>query len=383
MAVFFAPFLSRRLSILSYSIDTISKRADFNALESEWNALLSRSDAASLFLTHEWISAWLDVLPHTPPLLIITARDAQQRLCGIAPFYIGTMRLTGLLTYRCLRVLGDCHSGAENQDLIIDASVTGVASALSDAIVDHAVHFDWMWIPHTRTGAGCSERMSAVAKRMDGFCYTRSFEYCEIALPDCHDTYLKRLSKATRYNLRRQSRQFAADAQVERLDHDNADALPRWLDDFFDMHRARWRAVGKQGSFERRPMLALFYRRFIPIALERGWLRFYRMQIDGKTAAMQLGYRFNDRVLAIQEAFDPDGVAGAGNSLREYVIRDCIDEGALIYDFLAHATAHKMRWRATTTEGLSLFCGVPSAANVPLKILSLWPNGRFIQHLSP
>ncbi|MEO0576637.1 MAG: GNAT family N-acetyltransferase [Pseudomonadota bacterium] len=368
---------------MSYTIETISDRAGFDALESEWNTLLSRSDTASLFLTHEWISAWLDIVPSAPPMLILTARDAQQRLCGIAPFYVGEMRLAGLRTYRCLRVLGDCHSGAENQDLIIDGTVTGVASALSDAIVDCAVHFDWMWIPHTRTGAGCSERMSVVAERMHGFCYTRSFEYCEIALPDCHDTYLKRLSKGTRYNLRRQSRQFADAALVERLQPNHADDLDGWLEDFFAMHARRWHAVGKQGSFERRPLLAQFYRRFIPVALARGWLRFYRMQIDGSTAAMQLGYRYGDRMMAIQEAFDPDGVAGAGNSLRERVISDCIAEGALIYDFLAHATPHKMRWRAATSEGLSLFCGVPSLANAPLKSLSLWPNGRFIQHSSP
>jgi hypothetical protein len=77
---------------------------------------------------------------------------------------------------------------------------------------------------------------------------------------------------------------------------------------------------GDAGAFGRKPVEADFYRRFAPVALERGWLRLYALKAGGRIRAMQIGYRYGDAFLALQDGFDPEFVAGVGNVLRHYVI---------------------------------------------------------------
>ncbi|MEM9172433.1 MAG: GNAT family N-acetyltransferase [Pseudomonadota bacterium] len=368
---------------MSFSVEKIETRGQFDQLAGQWNTLLENSEASSIFLTFEWISSWLDVLPSLPELFVLVVRDAHGALAAIAPFYVARHRLLGCKHYRCLRVLGDWQTGAEHQDVLVRRDALAARDVLYAALADARTDFDWIWLPYTQTETGAAARGEALAALCGGFSYAREFEYLSVSLPESIELYRQRLSKSTASNFRRQEKALGGRYRVLEMTEDRAHQLDDWLDTLFHLHTRRWQIVGKPGSFVKQPLLQPFYRRFAAVALQNNWLKFYRLDVDGKPVAMQFGYGFNDRLLSIQEGFEPDAPSGSGNVLRMMVIRRCIDESISTYDFLAHGSKHKQRWRGQVHAGQSLFFGTQNWSNLPLRWLPFWPTGRFIRHLEP
>jgi CelD/BcsL family acetyltransferase involved in cellulose biosynthesis len=81
--------------------------------------------------------------------------------------------------------------------------------------------------------------------------------------------------------------------------------------------------------------------------LERGWLEFWILQLDGKPAAAQYGFRYRDVVYSLQEGFDPAYSSDrVGYVLRAQVIKTLIGQGIRQYDFLGEEDPSKNRWGA-------------------------------------
>jgi hypothetical protein len=104
---------------VGYRITIARSATELEELSAGWNELLGESAAASVFLTWEWMVAWLAAVRPAAKLLVIAVRDGQGQLVGLAPFYRASMRLARVVPYRCLRLVGDEDTGAEYPDLII------------------------------------------------------------------------------------------------------------------------------------------------------------------------------------------------------------------------------------------------------------------------
>src|SRR5262249_15082167 len=69
--------------------------------------------------------------------------------------------------------------------------------------------------------------------------------------------------------------------------------------------------------------------------LERGWLRLYCLEADGRLVAMYYFYRFRSQVFLMQGGFDP-GLSrlSPGRVLLGYALEHAIGEGNTALDFL-------------------------------------------------
>jgi CelD/BcsL family acetyltransferase involved in cellulose biosynthesis len=350
------------------------------ALAPEWNALLAQSRADTLFLTWEWIEAWIDVTQERHRPFVIVVRDEQDRLCGIAPFYVSAYRLVGVLPFRMLRVLADDATGSEYPDWIIDRHCApAVEAQIAVTLNELPKHWDGVWLPNLSGWTGAERDLSGVLGNHGCRSQRRSVAFCSIALPDSLARYEGGLSKVQREQTRRKCRKILNQADVHITRCEAPEEIGTYLEALFDLHHRRWQLRGDPGSFERRPELQLFYRRFLPVALRKGWLRLYALREAEAFRALQLGYVYNNVFYQIQEGFDPDFTSGAGNVLRHKVIEACIAEGVGTYDLLAGASEHKRRWGAATREGHDLFVGRPGALTRLLVAAGIWPTGRYLR----
>src|SRR5262249_46459163 len=85
----------------------------FTELRSAWDALLQSSEAASPFLTWEWLHPWWRHLRESSRLRMLTA-EAGHRLIAVAPFRL----TTGVARLRCLDLLGTGGAGSDYLDVI-------------------------------------------------------------------------------------------------------------------------------------------------------------------------------------------------------------------------------------------------------------------------
>lgn len=155
------------------------------------------------------------------------------------------------------------------------------------------------------------------------------------------DDYLAAKSSNFRQQARRRERKLAKEHDIRFRLADDPDRLDADLEDLFLLHNLRWQ--GYSGALlERR---AAFHRDFAHHALERGWLRLWLLELNGRTVAAVYGLRFAGRELFYQAGRDPDYDRNAvGFVLLVHSIREAFNDGLEAYDFLRGGEDYKDRF---------------------------------------
>jgi CelD/BcsL family acetyltransferase involved in cellulose biosynthesis len=174
-----------------------------------------------------------------------------------------------------------------------------------------------------------------------------------------------------RQQVRRYPRRLAEHGALSfRLAADR-DRLDRDLDILFDLHRARW------GGGET-PLLAAaaFHREFAWLAFDRGWLRLWFLEIDGRPAAALYGFRFAGAECGYQAGRDPALAGGqVGFVLLAHAVRAALEDGMREFRFGRGGSAYKERF-ATADPGIETYGLTRGAAASGVLSAALALRGR-------
>ena len=363
------------------SLDILDDWKGFGALKEEWNQLLRLSHADIVFLTWEWVEEWRAVNAASAHPFLITVRNGGGELVGLAPFYQAEYRFLQSVPYRIMRIMADYATGAECLDWIARRDMeAAVYRAIARKLKEASDRWDCIWMPYVPAWTGGADLISAACREQELYCRTRRVDFGFLNLPDDHEVFFKSLSRNRRSELRRHLKGVLGNGRavvVSRcLDPED---IPRYLDALFDLHARRRNLLGDEGTFRRKPGEAVFYKKFFPVALEKGWLGLYGLAAADGFKAVQAGYIYNHVFYQLQEGFDPDFKEGAGNVLRLKVVEDCIRRGVRCYDFLGEMTEHKRRWLAQPRLGSDVFIGNRKFKNNLLFAAGMWPTGRYLR----
>lgn len=349
------------------------------AIADDWNGLLRRSRADSLFLTWEWMAAWRSTVGDSLRPFVVVVRSDHGALVGIAPFCGTSYRLLAVVPYRMLGPLADAATGAEYADWILDpACEADAARAIVQALAGVAGGWDCLWIPKVAGWTGARARILDACAAAGFYCQEREQQFAAVDLPGDFPAYERTLSRNARSMLRRRARQLS-DKDTELVHCRTDDERLELLNALAQLHNRHWAVKGEGGAFFRRPLATMFYHNFTRLALERGWLRLAAIRVGRELKAVQIGYVYNRTFYQLQEGFDPTAPAGLGNVLRAQIIEDCIREGVTTYDFLGGFTEHKRRWLARPRTGHDLLIGRRTLKNRALFAAGVWPTGRFLR----
>ncbi len=154
------------------------------------------------------------------------------------------------------------------------------------------------------------------------------------------EMYLAGRSANFRQQVRRRERRLAREHVLTFRLADDASRLDDELTLLFRLHAARW---GEGTSAFLR--WQLFHREFARIALERGWLRLWFLELDGRTVAAWYGFRFGEAESYYQAGRDPDrGDESVGFVLLAHSIREAANDGMREYRFLRGGEPYKLRF---------------------------------------
>jgi CelD/BcsL family acetyltransferase involved in cellulose biosynthesis len=349
-------------------------------LEPEWNRLLKRSRADCIFLTWEWVSTWARLCDHSVKPFVVLVRNAAGELVGLAPFYLAEFRLLRVLRYRTLRIMADYATGSEYPDW---AAVAGlekpVYQRILQALEAASRRWDCLWMNHVADWSGAGRYIAELCGAYRFCCHRRSVEFGYIELPGSFEAFFNGLSRNRRSELRRQRRKVLEPHQARITRCGSPAEIDHYLEALFALNHRRWKILGQDGTFIRKPGEAQFYRKFLPVALRNGWLRMSALWAGGLIKAVQVGYVYNGVYLQLQEGFDPDFVKGAGNILRARVIEECIAEKLKCYDFMGGMSEHKRRWNSRIRLGCQLLIGNRNLRNRLLFSKEIWPTGRYFR----
>jgi dTDP-4-amino-4,6-dideoxygalactose transaminase/CelD/BcsL family acetyltransferase involved in cellulose biosynthesis len=316
--------------------------AGFAEAEGVWKQLATRS--RNIFATWEWASIWWRHFGGEQTLRIVACRSPAGEVDALLPLY-----MSGGSGSRTLRFVGD-GPGDQLGPICAPQDTVSAARALRQALRDDP-SWDLFVGEHMPADQGWSTLLGA------GNATREASPVVDLETDDW-DEFLAGHSSGFRQQARRKERRLEREHALSyRLAHD-----PDRLDDDFDLlcrlHEQRWGDTSEAFSETRRP----FLREFARAALQRGWLRFWILELDGEAAAAWLGFRFGDVESYYQLGRDPEfEQLSVGAVLIAHTLREAITDGMSEYRFLRGGEAFKYRW-ATRDLGVETVRLAGSAA---------------------
>lgn len=349
------------------TVDAVRDTVGFEALKGEWNELLEASACNSLFLTWEWLFTWWKHLPGGKLLHLIIVRS-EGELVAIAPLALRPCQLSRLLPFRAMEFLGTGSVGSDDLDIIVRHGKEREAlQALAGYLAELQVMVD---LSHVVDGASRhAVDLASRLKRHGWVPFRTTVNSCPFInlSGHCWESYLSTLGKSHRENLRRRLKELPKrfDVRLEevRTEEQRRQAMPVLL----ALHCMRWRGRGGSKALHTPPLVS-FHEELSRSALQRGWLRLYVLQLDGKPAAAIYGFRYNDIFYFYQAGFDP-GFArySVGLVTLGLTIKNAIEEGIGKYDLLQGQERYKYLWARDERKLVRLEVYPPRARGVLCK----------------
>lgn len=164
-----------------------------------------------------------------------------------------------------------------------------------------------------------------------------------LELPPTWDEYLAQIPSKLRHEIRRKAKKLEAETGPFRIETATDETLIPLLDRFVELHRM---SAGPKGVFMV-PGMEIFFRRLGQAFCERGVFRLTFIRVREELAAGTIGFSFEGTYSLYNSAFDRRWQQLApGMVLVAEDIRQAIEEGCSVFDFLKGDYAYKYRFGA-------------------------------------
>ena len=308
--------------------------------QEEWNALVERSPMPVVYLTWEFQRAWWEALGRGRLLLIVAAREG--RVVALAPFFVDerTVYFVGS-RYEC-----------DYLDFIGDVSDPAVLDALLGTARDSVAEFSGFGLYFLSGSSRTPSRLAQAAQRLG----LRCDEEWRVSAPVLRiagnlDVARAKASKADAIG---RERFFERTGVLDVQHFRNGDEILPQLGEFFDQHVRRWEAKGQPSGFTD-PRQRAFIERLTEYGAHTGWLRFTRMDWEGRSIAFHHGTCYRGRYVVGIRSFEIELTRRSpGHVLFRQLLLAAIGEGADTFDMGIGDQDHKLRYATEVGHVLGL-----------------------------
>lgn len=328
--------LARSLETVGpYRVTALEGMKAFRALQGEWDDCVREGPVDVPFVSHGFLSAWLDAFAPEGNLRVVLAREPSGRAAAFAPFL--EVRRAG-------------------------------ATFLESPSNDHSSRFEWALGHEGRLGLGAIWAHLRDRMRWDALLLrdipregptSRTLE--TLALSDGHLTgrwsslgspfvplreapVETRCAPKFRANLRRRGKRLQELGRVSIRRVDELSGLESAFAEFLRVEASGWK--GREGSaIARDPRLTRFYLRLSEYAARQGELAIRSLELDGRAVAVHLGLRHRDIYYLPKTGYDEElASVSPGQLLTQEVLAECQARGLEGFDFLGPDMPWKRDW---------------------------------------
>lgn len=343
-------------------IECITNEKDFEQLNSQWNALLTRSRANTPFLTWEWAISWWQAFKDSKHELCILLFNNDVKLVGIAPLVINNSTMYGILKLRIVEFIGSELANGEYLDFIIEPGFEKeVCTETANFLRYNSKKWDVLGLePWAKESVSLNYYTCACQQLgLTTYLYQRSI--CPVLkLENDWDSFTKSLKKSlfkgTEYKKRRLEKRYI----VEYGKWDSIVDIEKELPIFFNFHQQKWQSQGESGSFAD-VRKQKFYSIMATYFLNKKWLQAYYLRANGNSVAFLFGIEYNKSFYYLQVARDLDwNKQSVGLVLLYHTFKKSIERGIGQYDFLRGEEEYKYQWGTTPKQNVRLLVFKPS-----------------------
>lgn len=332
---------------VNLQVKVIATWDELEAIRPAWEGILQGAEALTIFSTLEWLGAWWKAFGKDRELVAPVFLNSENEIVGVVPFYVDLVKTALPFPVRRLRFVGDGSEDSDNLDLIFRR---GYEESCTHAMLDWLAA-DSRWdICELNTLPLDSAALPLLLRQLkDRRWVSGRLERprSTISLPETWENYIKQtISKKEKTKIGYYTNRLQKRFQVSIAKCADAQELSASLEALFKLHQKRWQSRGGPGTFASAQRCEL-YDHMAASFLQRGWLEFWMLKLNGKAVAAQYGFRYRNAVYSLQEGFDPaHSPDRVGYLLRAHVLKTLIEQGVCQYDFLGGEDPSKDRWGA-------------------------------------
>lgn len=324
----------------------ITSTAEFSALGPEWNGFLQQTRSDSVFLTWEYLSTWWEVYGKDFELRIITARDDDGRLLGIAPLMTGRGHAFPRRHFQHLTFLGGLgDSLAEYQDFMVLPGLEASLIPLFLDFIEDELSGDWEVLLMRDTderSPNFGHLLASFASRGNHALHFNSRCAPHIVLPDSWDRFLSSQSKNFKKQFNNHWNRLHKNHSVEWLEAGKDLSVAEAMQILASLNRLRW---GQKGDTFRSAEFFEFHERLAEAFHAKDWLFLRVLRVDGQDAAARYDFVYGGKLWNYQNGWRPDlERLSLGKLLIGYSVQYCIERGLAEYDFLGGSADYKTSW---------------------------------------
>ena len=326
----------------------------FFAMRAEWDDLMLESNAA-VFNSWEWLYPWYKHMGRGRDLRILTARDETGRLVGVMPLCLQRMWMGGR-TLRRLAFLGETHLGSDYLDIIARRDCEQeVTAAFVRALKRSSRTWDVLDLLDVNSQS-LTLRALRDAFEQGEYCVEvspRSICPCETFKPsETFDGFLRRTKR--RANYRRRKKWLEQQPGYRITCETEPENVSKALDELMRLHALRWAVEGGSEAINSAKVIA-FHRDATRLLAERGLIRMFVMEVEGRAVASVYGIVHNATFHYYQSGRDPEWHSkSVGLVLVGETFRSSLEAGLRSYDFLQGEEHFKSEWTSDHKETVGI-----------------------------
>jgi CelD/BcsL family acetyltransferase involved in cellulose biosynthesis len=304
---------------------TVLRLDQFSPLKTSWETLLSHCPCNTIFLTWDWQDLWWRTIGEGELNLVIV--QAGDEVVGIAPL---------LYNENCWGFSGGVEV-ADFLDVIASPEHReGVARSVLEFLQRSGSPTELRNLRPSSLGA------TLVFADAPALGLDPSLEHEDVSpridLPGDWDSFLQSLSKKDRHELRRKMRRLLGAGDVRWFYASDPATRAADVGDFLRLHRL---SAESKAAFMT-PKMEHFFRALVDEFAPRGLLRLYFLEIDGIRVASVILFDYEGEFLLYNSGYDPAySHLAVGLLLKAFCIKDAIEEGRRVFDFLQGNESYK------------------------------------------
>lgn len=329
-----------------FQIDKISDLNQVFSLKEQWVDVVKKSHDTPIFLTWEWIETWLQHFSNEITPYVITFRDANGTVQGIAPLMLDTLK-KGPLALRRIQFLGSGDICPDHLDII---APNDIKEALCAELVDYLFSRRNEWdlidfesldahsylIEKLKSRGLYHEKDPMICPYIPLSNFSSWEEYQQLALSS------RMRKKGLRYLQQLMERNYPEKVSYHRI---TAEAeLDSAMDTLFELHHARWKAKEEFTPFNNE-IVTQFHRNLVKKLAPLGMVRLYQLQISGRVIATLYCFYYQNILYDYQRGLDLGwNKYSPGRQLIAHIVKECLESGDHEYDLLRGPEKYKYSW---------------------------------------
>ena len=359
------------------SIEKAYEDDTFAVLQADWQQLFAASECASPFLSWEWLSTWFRWFgADRTPFILKAFRD--HRLIGLLPLCLQEKKVLGMRLRR-LAFIGEDVGGADYLDLIAAPKDKAEILAAIFEFLKNENCFDLIALENLAGDSATVEFLQNSAGQSRLRRSKQPTATCpRINLNGGWETILKQSKRAANFKRRLKQLEKIPDFEFRTVTapFETGAAFER----FFRLHEQRWLKNGGS-ELSGHPRLASFQRDLIVTLADSGSLRFDELWAEGECRASVYGLDDGKTFYYYNAGYDLDWAKlSVGLVLIGLSVRNAIERGNSVYDFLRGDETYKFDWANDKTKLITVNLSRRTAPALAFEGLNrVWFN---LKHLS-